>query len=408
MRTGNLLNWLLKPSRLGPMGPLELLILQPTPFCNLDCDYCYLPTRSSTKRMSGDVLEAAIAKVFSSGLVDKGFTLAWHAGEPLVVGIEYYRDAFARIARQTPPGITVTHSFQTNATLLTDAWCEFIKQHDLKIGVSVDGPPAIHDAHRKTRDGRGTHLKVQAGMDRLRRHGIRFSTISVLTRDSLDHADEIYRYLVGNGVRDIAFNIEEKEGAHQSSSLEHEGVEDRVRRFMSRIYELNREPHDGDPITVRELARLEGAILGWSPLHDKVMRYYGTQETSPFKIISVDWDGNFSTYSPEMLGMAIPPFGSLHFGNVLTQTFADAIGSAKFQQVARSIQSGVDRCERTCEYFSMCGGGQPGNKAFENGTFDSTTTMRCRLHVQAIADVVLDKLETRAAGETITAAVARN
>ena len=32
-----------EPVARDAVGPLELLVVQPTPFCNLDCSYCYLP-----------------------------------------------------------------------------------------------------------------------------------------------------------------------------------------------------------------------------------------------------------------------------------------------------------------------------------------------------------------------------
>ena len=85
-------------------GPLELLVLQPTPFCNIDCSYCYLPNRQSTRRMSAAVLDRVFAEVFASGLVRKAFTIVWHAGEPLVLPPVYYQDAIAQLmpAKQPP------------------------------------------------------------------------------------------------------------------------------------------------------------------------------------------------------------------------------------------------------------------------------------------------------------------
>src|SRR6185295_14215355 len=44
---------------------IELLVIQPTPFCNLDCSYCYLPHRSSTRRISPEVLRRTFERVFA-------------------------------------------------------------------------------------------------------------------------------------------------------------------------------------------------------------------------------------------------------------------------------------------------------------------------------------------------------
>ena len=68
-----------------PYGPVRLLVVQPTPFCNLDCDYCYLPNRDDRSRLSLEILEAALERVLESPYFDGDFTLLWHAGEPLTV-----------------------------------------------------------------------------------------------------------------------------------------------------------------------------------------------------------------------------------------------------------------------------------------------------------------------------------
>ena len=63
--------------------------------------------------------------------------------------------------------------------------------------------------------------------------------------------------------------------------------------------------------------------------------------------------------------------------------------------MARDIAAGISRCKETCDYYAYCGGGAPVNKYFENGSFDSTETMFCRLSKQAVLNVVLEKLEAR-------------
>src|SRR4051795_10710963 len=78
----------------GASGPLELLVIQPTPFCNIDCSYCYLPHRTDRRRMSSGTMRHVVQDVFASGLVAHELRIAWHAGEPLVLPPSYYTDAF--------------------------------------------------------------------------------------------------------------------------------------------------------------------------------------------------------------------------------------------------------------------------------------------------------------------------
>ena len=76
---------------------MSVLVIQPSPFCNIDCDYCYLPNRTSTARMDFEVLYKVMERVAESGLVGPPFALLWHAGEPLAVPVSWYRKAFGII-----------------------------------------------------------------------------------------------------------------------------------------------------------------------------------------------------------------------------------------------------------------------------------------------------------------------
>lgn len=372
------------------IGPLDLLVIQPTPFCNLDCDYCYLPFRQSRQQISTEVLEQIFRRTFESPAVSDHFTVVWHAGEPLVLPIAFYRGALDTIARQNRRGVSVSHSFQTNGTLITTEWCDFIREHSMRVGVSIDGPKFLHDRHRKTRSGRGTWARVVNGIAALREHGIPFHVITVLTVDSLDHADEMFEFYREHGIFQVGFNIEEIEGINRSSSLVGERMKDRVHGFMSRFYDL--VERSTEPLIVREFQSALSAIM----CSESTPELQG-QQTTPLAIISVDCHGNFSTFSPELLGLTSDDFGDFTFGNVMTDSFDSIFSKPKFAAVARDVARGVQRCRETCEYFPYCGGGAPVNKFFENGSFDSTETMFCRLSKQAVFDVVLEKLETKIA-----------
>ena len=50
-------------------------------------------------------------------------------------------------------------------------------------------------------------------------------------------------------------------------------------------------------------------------------------------------------------------------------------------------------CSAACDYFSVCGGGAPGNKLFENGSFASTATSYCTLTQMVPTDLILEAYE---------------
>jgi uncharacterized protein len=368
------------------LGPLELLVIQPTPFCNLDCSYCYLPERTSRKQLSLAVLERIFAEVFASGLVQHPFTILWHAGEPLVLPPAFYEGAFALAQRHNTAGVPLCHSFQTNGTLIDREWCAFLRGRDVLFGVSVDGPAFLHDSRRRTRQGRGTLERVLEGIGLLREYDIPFHVITVLTAESLDYPDELFDFYQANGIREVGFNVEEVEGPHTHSSLAGRDAPGRYARFLERFFDL--AGRADPPLRVRELELALGLIVngpGLPELHP--------QEVTPLAIVSVDCDGNFSTFSPELLGLRSARYGDFVLGNLTRDSLRSVDASPRFQALQADVAAGVDRCRRTCPYFAYCGGVAPVNKYFENGSFDSTETLFCRLTRQVVLDVVLGKLE---------------
>ncbi len=367
------------------VGPLELLVIQPTPFCNLDCTYCYLPDRLDKRKITLETLEKVFHWTFSSGLIRQPFTLLWHAGEPMVLPASFYEEATLLLERCNTSGFEITQSFQTNATLVNDAWCDFIRRRNVQVGVSVDGPDFLNDRHRKTRNGGGTLDRILRGMQLLRDHDIFFDVITVLTSASLDYPDELFDFYIEHGITDVAFNVEEIEGPHVKSSLAGSGMEPRFRRFYSRFVDLALA--SDPPLRVREFETSRNAIAHREQLSRR------TQECRPFGILNVDCAGNFSTYSPELLGLSSPRLGSFALGNVASDSLESVLAMPRFIALDDEIRRGVDMCQESCRYYPFCGGGPPGNKYFENGNFATTETLSCRLHKQATFDVALDTFE---------------
>lgn len=371
------------------VGPVKLVIIQPTPFCNLDCDYCYLPNRQSKVQMSLDLLEPIFKNLFQSQLIEKEFTVIWHAGEPLSMPIAFYNAAF-QIINQLNQELnqnrcTIYQSIQTNGTLINQTWCNLIKSYQVQMGISLDGLDFIHDAHRKTRKGLGTHASTMRGISLLKANNIDFHVIAVLTQDSLDYPEEMFNFFMENDIRKVGFNIDEKIGYHESSSFENLGIEERYHAFMKRFYELVKSTNWY--LKIREFEELKNKIC-----HGISNEIKG--QFTPFTIISIDYQGNFSTFSPELLSMKSSIYGDFILGNVKYDTFESACETDRFQRINQDIQAGVKLCQHTCPYFSVCGGGSPANKYFENGFFASSETIYCRHTTKILTDIILGDIET--------------
>ena len=373
----------------SPVDPATLcvrqLVLQPTPYCNIDCRYCYLPTRSDRRRMSVETLEATCRFVFESPFVGDQIEIIWHAGEPLVLPIDYYETAFAIIREHIPTHCRACHVIQTNGLLINDAWCDFFKANEVRLGLSIDGPAWLHDQQRVTRFGKGTHDRVMNAVGILKRHRIPFSVIAVLTSESLTHPDEIHDFFENLGARSIGFNIEETEANHDSDTLRSEGVVDAYEAFMRRIETLQKP---GSP-RIRELDTIRNQLIH---------RFDDARSTeaTPLDIVSVDFQGNVGTFSPELLGGVLDDYGVFHFGNVRTDKLAGVLDNPRFQRVASDIAQGVAMCRESCDHFTLCGGGAPANKWYENGSFASTETLHCVTKIKSNTAILLDRLEQAA------------
>jgi uncharacterized protein len=368
------------------MPRIQLLVVQATPFCNIDCRYCYLPDRTQKSVVSDATLRNLFAQVFESGWVSDGMTVLWHAGEPMVLPIEFYRRAFRLVDELKPPDLPIAHSFQTNGTLIDEAWCTFFTEERVRVGVSVDGPQRLHDRNRVTRSGRGTFDKTIAGIRLLRQHGVPFHTISVLSADSLASPREMFDFFVAEGIEHVCFNVEESEGDHVSEAFGQAGIEDAYYRFLSEFWRLAAASPE-KLASVREIETAVGQVI--RPKEQTLFN----QLVEPFAITSMDWSGNLSTFSPELLGLKNAAYGDFIIGSVNRDRLTDMPGNPNFVKMLADITAGVEACRRDCEYFSVCGGGEPVNKLSENGSFISTETTYCRMTKMRPTDLVLDLLD---------------
>ena len=368
------------------MPHLQLLVIQPTPFCNIDCRYCYLPDRSNKVVVAEETLANLFSQIFASGWLKDELSVVWHAGEPMVLPIESYRRAFSLIDGIKPPGLTLTHAFQTNGTLIDDAWCAFFAEAKVNVGLSVDGPRRLHDLNRRTRSGRGTFDKTIAGIRCLRKNRVPFHVISVLSAESLAAPREMFDFYVAEGIEQVCFNVEESEGDHVSRSFGETGIEDAYYNFLREFWRLAAAA-PGKFASIREIDDATRLVLRPK---DVIFR---NQLVEPFAITSMDWAGNIATFSPELLGLKNAVYDDFILGNINRHKLTEMAQCSTLIRMRDDINAGVELCRQGCGYFSVCGGGEPVNKLAENGTFISTETTYCRMTKMRVTDLVLDLMD---------------
>lgn len=167
--------------------------------CNLDCKYCYYLSKEnlypdSHFRMSNEILERFTEQYILSQKSPE-VTFVWQGGEPTLLGTEFYERAVEYQKKYQKPGMQIRNVFQTNGLLLDKEWAEFFKQNKFLVGISLDGPQAMHDAYRVDKGGAPTQHKVRQKIEMLKEYGVDFNILCCVHKANVSHPVEVYRYL---------------------------------------------------------------------------------------------------------------------------------------------------------------------------------------------------------------------
>ncbi|HET8883796.1 MAG TPA: anaerobic sulfatase maturase [Solimonas sp.] len=200
----------MSPETADAVQGLHLMAKPVGPVCNLDCDYCFYLEKEKlhaprTKfRMSDETLRAYVRSyIAAQNTPEVEFT--WQGGEPTLMGLDFFELA-VRLQREFANGKTIRNTLQTNGTLLDDDWCAFLARENFTVGISLDGPRALHDLHRYDKRGRSSFDDVMRGLALLRKHDVAFNVLVTVSREVSRQPLAVYRFLKANGVRHMQFN----------------------------------------------------------------------------------------------------------------------------------------------------------------------------------------------------------
>ena len=168
--------------------------------CNLDCDYCFFLSKEmlypgSRFRMAEELQETYLRQLLEAHRTVPEVVVAWQGGEPTLMGLDFFRRSIELIAAHVRPGQGVLNTLQTNGTLLTDEWGEFLAANKFLVGISIDGPRDVHDTYRLDKGGKPTFDKVMRGLDVLRRHKVDYNVLTTVHAANQGRGREVYRFL---------------------------------------------------------------------------------------------------------------------------------------------------------------------------------------------------------------------
>lgn len=199
--------------------PLYVLAKPVGASCNLRCKYCYYLEKAHLYRnaparvMSDELLERFVQEYIQAQTMSQ-VLFTWHGGEPLMRPLSFYRKAVA-LQEKYAFGRQIDNTIQTNGTLLTNEWCEFFKEHNWLVGISIDGPQEFHDEYRRTASDKPSWQKVMRGIRLLRKHGVEWNAMAVVNDFNAGYPLEFYHFFKEMGAKYIQFApVVERMAAH--------------------------------------------------------------------------------------------------------------------------------------------------------------------------------------------------
>ncbi|MBW1708922.1 MAG: anaerobic sulfatase maturase [Deltaproteobacteria bacterium] len=185
------------------MKNFSLLIKPASADCNLRCDYCFyldhaaLYPQTKVHRMSDQVLEKMIASYMATE--QEQYAFGWQGGEPALMGLEFFKRVTDLQQKHGRRGSMVANGFQTNGTLIHDKFARHLSEYNFLVGVSLDGPPEIHDHYRRNRGGKASHADVMRGIKCLKTNKVDFNILVLVNNLNVKKPAEVYNYLCQNG-----------------------------------------------------------------------------------------------------------------------------------------------------------------------------------------------------------------
>ena len=143
--------------------------------------------------MNDEVLEQIISSYMNTP--QPVYYFGWQGGEPTLMGLDFFTKVVEFQKKYGRRGAVVSNGLQTNATLISDSLAALLSKYKFLVGVSIDGPHEIHNQYRTNIKGHGSHADVLRGIDTLKKHGVEFNALVLVSSSNVEHTKEVYRYI---------------------------------------------------------------------------------------------------------------------------------------------------------------------------------------------------------------------
>ena len=375
-----------------PFGsPLYVSLKPAGARCNLACGYCYYLEKGrlhadGSAAMADELLERFVSQ-YLEAQTTREVLFTWHGGEPLLRPLSFYRRAL-ELQRRYARGRVVDNCLQTNGTLLTDEWCEFLRENRFLVGISIDGPQPLHDAYRRTRRGGPTFAEVMRGLELLEKHGVEWNALATVNRLNADHAADFYRFFKSIGCRYLQFTpvvervVTRPDGLTLAPGMAEGGrladfsvTPDQWGRFLCELY---------DEWVVADVGRLfvqlfDATLANWAgepPGVCSLAPYCGHAAV-------MEWNGD--VYACDHF-----VYPEYRLGNVRRQTLAEMMYGQRQLDFGRRKSAALPRQCRECRFLFACHGECPRNRFVRDAYGNPGLNYLCEGYRRYFAHVAAD------------------
>ena len=370
-------------------APFHVMTKPIGPLCNLDCTYCFylekeaLFKKGDSRRMQPDVLETYIRDYIESQPNDF-VSFAWQGGEPTLLGVDYFRKA-VEFQKKYANGKKIENAFQTNGTLIDDEWCEFFKQNDFLIGLSIDGPRALHDAYRIDKRRKPTFDLVMGGIKFLQKHNVRFNTLTCVNRKNMKSGKEVYKFLksIGSDFMQFIPIVERKPGKE----------EEQIGFWLAEPPSDTMEEEDDLPVTAWSVRPQYYGQFLCDIFDEWIKEDVGKIYVQMFDTVLGKWlgvPGGLCIFS-ETCGsaMAIEHTGDVYscdhyvygkhkVGNIMEQSLGEIVESPQQKKFGNDKRDSLPKMCQECEFKFACNGGCPKQRFMKTPAGDPGLNYLCQ------------------------------
>lgn len=186
-----------------PADDFHIMIKPVSGLCNMRCRYCFYADEARNRqtanfgRMREDTLRHVIEKTLEN--TKRRCTIAFQGGEPTLAGLDFFETAVRIVQAANTRGREVSYAIQTNGLAIDEGWCGFFARNRFLVGVSLDGPRALHDLHRTDLQGGDTHGRVLSAIRLLKKNRVDTNILTVVTSSVARNFRRVYDFYAREG-----------------------------------------------------------------------------------------------------------------------------------------------------------------------------------------------------------------